>query len=445
MIKKILHGKTIRTVVFYYVSFILLSTVILKLPFLLNPGESISWLDAFFTSNSAVSTTGLTVFDYTTTYNYFGWFVLIILFNIGGMGILVLNTFVIILFGKKIGYKHRHLAKTDFNQLNESSIVSVIKAVVIFFVTFEIIGTILIFIGAQNEYATFMERFMSSWFLTASAISGSGFFNFTPFIGDYYVQWVTIFLMWISFIGFPVIVEIFWYIRAKIQGNDFAFSRFTKIVVKMNVITVLLFAGLYIMIENDNTMQGMTIIEQVNTALFMSTATKSVGLSLVTDMTALAPITLFLFTLFMLVGGSPSSACGGVKVVSVYVVFKYIVATFKGKVDVISYNFIIPSKTVTNSFLLIFLFIGISIMTTIIFMILEPSQQLLYVWFDVISAFTTTGFSTGSLAIMSTVPVIIMSVLMGIGRIGIMNIMNLSEPGNTNDERIKFVEKDIAI
>lgn len=445
MIKKVLHGKTIRTVVFYYVSFILFSTIILKLPFLLNDGQSITWLDAFFTSNSAVATTGLTLFDYTTTYNYLGWFVLIILFNIGGMGILVLNTFVIILFRKKIGYKHRHLAKTDFNQINESSIVSVIKAVVIFFVTFEMIGTLLIFIGAQNEYATFMERFMSSWFLSASAISGSGFFNFTPFINDYYVQWVTIFLMWISFIGFPVIVEVFWYIRAKYQRKNFAFSRFTKIVVKMNVITILLFAGLFIMIENENAMQGMTFMQQLNYALFMSTSMKSVGLSVFVDMTALAPITLFLCTMFMLVGGSPSSACGGVKVVAIYVVFKYIVATFKGKADVIAYDFIIPSKTVINSFMLIFLFIGISIATTVIIMILQPEQQLLYVWFDVISAFTTTGFSTGALAIMGTLPIILMSILMGVGRIGIMNIMNLAEPGSTNDERIKFVEKDIAI
>jgi Trk-type K+ transport system membrane component len=445
MIKKILHGKTIRTVVFYYVSFILISTVILKLPFLLNEGQSISWLDAFFTSNSAIATTGLSLFDYTVTYNYFGWLVLILLFNVGGMGILVLNTFVIILFRKKVGYKHRHLAKTDFNQINESSIVSVVKAVVIFFLVFEMLGTILIFLGAGHEYNTFIERFMSSWFLSASAISGSGFFNFTPFINNFYVQWVTIFLMWISFIGFPVIVEVFWYVKAKYQRKNFVFSRFTKIVVKMNLITIILFAVLFIMIENDKAMQGMPFLQQLNYALFMSTSMKSVGLSVFVDMTALAPITLFLSTIFMLVGGSPSSACGGVKVVAIYVVFKYIIATFKGKADVIAYDFIIPSKTVTNSFLLIFLFIGISIATTIIIMIIQPHQQLLHVWFDVISAFTTTGFSTGALAMMSTVPIIIMSILMGIGRIGIMNIMNLSEPGSTNDERIKFVEKDIAI
>jgi trk system potassium uptake protein TrkH len=213
----------------------------------------------------------------------------------------------------------------------------------------------------------------------------------------------------------------------------------------MNLITIILFAVLFIMIENDKAMEGMPFLQQLNYALFMSTSMKSVGLSVFVDMTALAPITLFLSTIFMLVGGSPSSACGGVKVVAIYVVFKYIIATFKGKADVIAYDFIIPSKTVTNSFLLIFLFIGISIATTIIIMIIQPHQQLLHVWFDVISAFTTTGFSTGALAMMSTVPIIIMSILMGIGRIGIMNIMNLSEPGSTNDERIKFVEKDIAI
>ncbi|MGL5021605.1 MAG: potassium transporter TrkG, partial [Mycoplasmatales bacterium] len=367
------------------------------------------------------------------------------LFNVGGMGIVVLNTLVIILLGKKIGYKHRNLAKTDFNQSQETSIVSVIKAVVIFFLIFELIGTIFIFIGAGHEYVSFHERLMSSWFLSASAVSGSGFFSFTPFSGNNYIQWVTMFLMWISFIGFPVIIEIYWYCKAKYLKLDFQFSRFSKIVFKMNVITILLFAGLFLLIEHNNSMIGMSIGEQINNSLFMSTSMKSVGLSVFSDINTWAPVTLFLSTIFMLIGGSPSSACGGIKVVAIYIAFKYIVAVFKGKDDVLSHDFIIPKKTVVNSFLLIFLFVGISVFSTVIINIIQPNLDFLKVWYDVVSGFTTTGFSTGALSLMSEFPIFIISILMGIGRIGIMNIMNLSEPGSNNDQRIQYVEKDIAI
>ncbi len=233
MFKYINKIKPIRLVVIYYALFIIASMFILKLPFLFQEGMSITWLEAFFTSNSSIATTGLSVFDFQETYNYLGWFALIVLFNIGGMGIIVLNILIMFILGKKLGLRNRYLAKMDINQKGVPNILTIVKGVVAFFLVFEIIGGILIFVFSFGMYDTFLEHFMNSLFLSASATSGSGFFDFLPYANNYPIRYVTMVLMTFSYIGFPVILECYQYLKFRCSNSKgrFKFSRFTKIVV----------------------------------------------------------------------------------------------------------------------------------------------------------------------------------------------------------------------
>lgn len=433
-------------VVFYYVAFILFATLLLKLPFLIQQGESISWLNAFFMSNSAVATTGLGTVDYTQVYNYAGWFVYILLFNVGGMGIIVLNTIIIYMFGKKIGYKQRILAKMDYNQDKEVNIVSVLKNVVKFFIGFEVVGIILIFLKIGYMYDNVLDRFMNAAFMAASAISGSGFYNTVPFSEDYFVQFVLMLLMIFSFIGYPVIIDTYNYICARIKKEKYRVSLFTKIVVKVNVITVLIFAGLFLLLEANNAMEGYSIFQKIQYSMYVSISTKSVGLNVFSDITTWHPITLLLHTVFMLIGGSPSSACGGIKVTSIYLIYRHITGEINGKKRIIVENYKIKEDVILRAYLVSMLFIILSLVGTFIIYAMQPELLLGFIWYDVVSGFTTTGFSTGVLASFNGISIFIISILMGLGRIGIINLLNLTYTDTKREQtRVNYVEKDLAL
>ena len=427
----------------YYIIFILIATLLLKLPFIFNEGMSINWLEAFFTSNSSVATSGLTLFNYQEVYNYAGWFVLIILFNLGGMGILVFNTALMLFFGKKLGFRYRYLTKLDVNQSNSHNIGTLAKGVAITFITVELIGAFLIFIFSFGMFPDLASQIMNSLFLSASAVSGSGFYDFSVYINNFPVIWITIVLMIFSFIGYPVIMELIWWYQAKRKGENFVFSSFTKIVVNVNLITIALFAFLFFSFEVDNSMSGLTLFQQINASIFTSISTKSVGLSVFSDVSTFTTATLFLNAIFMIIGGSPSSACGGVKVVSIYIIYKYIVSTIKGDERVIFYNKRLSSEAITKSFLLVFSFVAVTIIATFLISLLHPNLKVFYVWYDVVSGFTTTGFSTGVTGSIGGVSIFIMALLMGIGRIGIMNLMNYAKKDHGSN--IEYLEVDIAI
>ncbi len=445
MLTKLHEKKPAVIVVSYYIGFILLSTLILKIPFLLQHGQDISWLNAFFMSNSAVATTGLGTIDYTEVYNYLGWFVYIVLFNIGGMGIIVLNTVIILFLGKKIGYKQRVLAKMDYNQDQELNIVTVLRNVVTFFLTFEAIGIVLIYLKIGYMFSNPLDRLMNAAFMASSAISGSGFYNTVPFKDDYFVQWVLIILMIFSFIGYPVIIDTYELIKAKFRKEKYRVSLFTKIVVKVNLVTVLLFAVIFLVLEGNHAMEGYTIIQKIQYSFYMSISTKSVGLNVFSDITTWYPLTLLIHTGFMLIGGSPSSACGGIKVTAIYLIYKNITSQLTGNTRIIIDNKEIKSEVVLRSYLLATLFVLLAMLGTFLIYAMQPYLPMGYVWYDVVSGFTTTGFSTGVLAQFNGAAIFIVSVLMGIGRIGIINLINLSFKNDKKEKRVNYVQKDIAI
>lgn len=446
VVRKLGKRKPATIVVSYYVGFILLATLILKLPFLLQDGQNISWLSSFFMSNSAIATTGLAVIDYTQVYNYAGWLVYIILFNIGGMGIIVLNTVVILLLGKKIGYKQRVLAKMDYNQDNEVNIVSVLRNVVCLFLTFEVVGIILIYAKIGYMYDNVLDRFMNAAFMAASAISGSGFYNTVPYKDDYFVQFVLMILMIFSFIGYPVIIDLIKLIKAKIKKKRYKVSFFTNIVLKVNLVTVLAFAILFFILETHNSMEGYTLFQKVQYSMYLSISTKSVGLNVFSDITDWSSLTLLLQTLFMLIGGAPSSACGGIKVTSIYLIYRHVKDQLRGKTRIIINKHLIKTETLLRAYLVTIVFLLLSFVGTMLIFIIQPNIPLGYVWYDVVSGFTTTGFSTGALAEFNKISIFIISLLMGLGRIGIINLINLTyTETRKNENRVQYVEKDIAL
>lgn len=411
---------------------------------MLNKGVNLSFLDSFFTTVSALTTTGLSTIDINEVFNYFGWLGLILTFNIGGVGIIVTNTTILLILGRKIGISNRLLSKLDLNRLDMSDIVTITKQIIVIFWSIELIGAFLIYIQLGQYGLHGIDRLMNAWFMSASAVSGSGFYNTVPYVADYSLQWTLILLMIFSFIGYPVVLDLQEKFKSWRTGNRYSLSSFTKITLKVNAITLVAFLIIFMYLEGDGAMAGMSFIQKLEYSTFMTVSTKSVGLSMFPDFTAFDPMTLVFFTIFMIIGGAPSSACGGVKVMSVYVVYKHITSLLLNDGRIVLYNFRVGAETILKSYALVVSFVGLSIISSLFILLMQPNIRSLYVWFDVVSGYTTTGFSTGALAQFNNTAILLIAILMLIGRIGIINIFGASsEIGG--ESRIRRIEKELAI
>lgn len=427
-----------------YLVFSLVMMLILKLPIMLNSGVEISFLDSFFTSVSALTTTGLSTVDINETFNYFGWLMMILTFNIGGVGIIVTNTTILLLLGRKIGISNRLLSKLDLNRLDMHDIATITRRVIFIFWTIELTGAVLVFAQLGHSGLQGMDRFMNAWFMSASAVSGSGFYNTVPYVTNYTLQWTLIFLMIFSFIGYPVVLDLQAKFASWRKGGFYRMSTFSKIVLKVNAITLLMFMLIFFYLERDGAMAGMSLFQQLQYSAFMSVSTKSVGLSMFGDFNSFSSLTLLFYTIFMIIGGAPSSACGGVKVMSIYVIYKHIVSLIIRDGEVLFYNFKLGTETILKSYALVFSFVGLSAASTLFILAMQPNLSLMSVWFDVVSGYTTTGFSTGALAEFNNIAVLLVAILMLIGRVGIINVFGASsEIGG--ESRVRRIEKELAI
>lgn len=427
-----------------YLLFSLIMMVILKLPIMLKPGMELSFLDSFFTTVSALTTTGLSTIDITEVFNYLGWLMMILTFNIGGVGIIVTNTTILLLLGRKIGISNRLLSKLDLNRMDMRDIATITRRVIFIFWSVELIGAVLVYLQLGSSGLEGIDRLMNAWFMSASAVSGSGFYNTVPYVSNYTLQWTLIVLMSFSFIGYPVILDLQEKYNSWRRGGFYRMSTFSKIVLKVNGVTLLMFMFIFYYLERDGAMASMNLFQQLQYSAFMSVSTKSVGLSMFGDFTQFHPLTLIFYTVFMIIGGAPSSACGGVKVMSIYVIYKHIVSLIKRNGEVLYYNFKLGTDTILNSYALVFSFVGLSAASTLFILSMQPQLNILYVWFDVVSGYTTTGFSTGALAEFNNIAILLVAILMLVGRVGIINLFGASsEIGG--ESRVKRIEKELAI
>lgn len=427
-----------------YVIFSIVMMFILKLPIMLKPGVELSFLDSFFTTVSALTTTGLSTIDITEVFNYLGWLMMILTFNIGGVGIIVTNTTILLLLGRKIGISNRLLSKLDLNRLDMRDIATITRRIIFIFWSVELIGAVLVFLQLGSSGLTGIDRFMNSWFMSASAVSGSGFYNTVPYVNNYTLQWTLIFLMIFSFIGYPVILDLQEKYNSWRRGGFYRMSTFSRIVLKVNAITLVMFMFIFFYLERDGAMAGMSLFQQLQYSAFMSVSTKSVGLSMFGDFTEFSSLTLVFYTIFMIIGGAPSSACGGVKVMSVYVIYKHIASLIRRNGEVLFYNFKLGTNTILNSYALVTSFIGLSAASSLFILMMQPDLNILYVWFDVVSGYTTTGFSTGALGEFNNIAILLIAILMLVGRVGIINLFGASsEIGG--ESRVKRIEKELAI
>ncbi len=430
--KKITLTKKIRLtsvqiIVLAYFTAALLGTILFSLPIFHREGVEMSIVDAFFTSVSAISVTGLTVVNTTETFNTAGTILLAIYLQFGGIGIMTLGTFIWIVMGRKIGLKERQLIMIDQNRTNLSGLVKLMKIVLGMAFTIEVVGGFILGTYFLRYYSTWYEAYYYGFFHALSAYTNAGFDIFgdslLSYSHDYFVQAVMIILLVLGAIGFPVLIEVREYLITKQNKRNFRFSLYTKLTTTTFFLLLVLGAIGILILENHHFLNGLTWHEKFFYSLFNSVTARNGGFSTM-DVSLFMPHTLFFISLLMIVGASPSSVGGGIRTTTFAVVILTLFTFTKGRKEVRVFKRRLDDEDILRSFVV---FSAASVLLGTSIILLDAfeggSFSLMEVIFEVSSAFGTTGLSMGITSSLSDAGKLLITALMFIGRIGLLSLL----------------------
>lgn len=430
-----------------YLTATVVSTFLLMLPISLKPGVRLSLIDALFTAASGISVTGLTVVSTADSFSTFGTFVLMAILQFGGIGIMTLGTFLYIILGRSITLTHRRLIMLDQNRYNLSGLVQLMQAVLMLALMFEAVGTVVL--GIYFRLAGYTEGWIHSFYVglfhSVSSYTNAGFDLFgdsmKSFSDDYFVQAVTMLLLFLGAIGFPVLIEFREYM---IRRKGFRFSLYTKVTVSMFMILIVAGAvGIWI-IESSVSFVGMAWHEKLFYSLFNSVSTRSGGLATM-DVTEFASPTQFLLSILMFIGASPSSVGGGIRTTTFAVILLTLFTYALGRNEVRVFKRSIGQEDVTKSFVV---FSAGTMLVIASIMILDALERqhfaLNKIIFEICSAFGTSGLSTGITSELSSPGKLLIALLMFIGRIGILILLYMFRSKRPK-EKYRYPKEDLII
>ena len=405
-----------------FLSLIALGTVLLLLPVATHTG-SIKFVDALFTASSAVTVTGLVVADTATYFSPFGQTVILVLLQIGGLGFMTFSTLFLLLIGRSVPFQDKLIIENDFTTGSYSSIRDLIRKIFLLTVSFELIGSLLLYIQFRNlnvERAAF-----SAVFHSISAFCNAGFSvfsnSFEDFIGHPGINVTLMALIICGGLGFLVLNEVYMWLRKRIRSVN-RFSLHTKLVL---LTSLLLIIGGFLAIlvvelccgKSENSL-GTTLLS----ALFQSVTARTAGFSTI-NINIFSHASIFILLLLMFIGAAPGSTGGGIKTSTFGTVLAYFRCSLKGQERINLFYRNIPVKTVEKAFIVIilsFIFISFSFL---LMLVVEKGTDMIPILFETVSAFGTVGLSLGITGGLSVAAKLIISFTMLIGRIGPLTLL----------------------
>lgn len=413
-----------QLLVSYYFIAIAISFLLLRIPAVHKPGIHISYMDTLFTAVSAVSVTGLTSINISETYSSLGLVILLIILQLGAIGVMSLGTFLWILLGKKIGMRERQLIMIDYNQYNLSGVVQLLKEIVSILLFIEVIGAFVLTVHYMTYFDSLKEATIHGIFASVSATTNGGFditgMSLQPFQHDYFVQFVTMVLIALGAIGFPVLVELKKFLSNK--HPNFRFSLFTKITTSTYAILFLVGTVFIWILESFQSFKGMSWHESLFSAMFHSVSARSAGLTTI-DVTDFSESTDLFLSFLMFIGASPSSVGGGIRTTTFAIAILFLYNFANGTEEIQVFGREIHLIDVYRSFAVIILASFMVFTSTLILLVTEKQATITEIIFEITSAFGTCGMSLGLTGDLSTLGKWIIIILMFIGRVGLISFL----------------------
>jgi trk system potassium uptake protein TrkH len=412
-----------------FLALILLGALALMLP-LATAGGRIPFVDALFTATSAVCVTGLTVVDTGTYFTFAGQCVILVLIQIGGLGVMTISVALFRWLGRSVSIRQRMAMQDLFAHTPRQDIFGLLKSVLYFTLGAEAVGAVLLTIHGWRELP-FWQALFNGVFHSVSAFCNAGFGlfpdNFMRYSGDYLLNVTLCALIVIGGIGFPVLYDLqSWSVRRR--KSRVRLSVQTKTVLLTSLLLIVSGALVFAFLERQSLAAAPSLSQRILAPLFQSITCRTAGFNTV-DISSLQDATLAMMIFLMFVGASPGSCGGGVKTTTLALLAAFTLNRVRRGRRVNMFRKSIPAETVTRSVALVLVSLGI--IGIVMFLILVGDAvsgrtasgshgPFLGYLFETVSAFGTVGLSMGMTAALSAWSKCLLIVMMVIGRVGVL-------------------------
>lgn len=448
-----LHDHPAQTIVLSFFLVILSGTVLLMMPFTSSHGKGLSFINALFTSTSAVCVTGLIVVDTATAFSFAGKLVILLLIQIGGLGIMILTFFTIFVLRRSVSVENKFLISYMLSEQDMTQLRGMVVRIIAITFGLEAAGALFLFVGFAEIYGAGPQALFYAIFHSISAFCNAGFALFgsslEAFVGNPWISGTIAVLIVLGGLSFVVLMNAANNASDRI-ANLFARSRRKVRKLSLNsravlsVTALLIFGGTIIIYatEHGNALRHYPVATQYLAAFFQSVTLRTAGFNSI-PFGSLRPATYLVMIAFMFVGGASGSTAGGIKVGTVAVIYASVVALLRNRRDAILFQQSIPAAQILRAFT-IFVFGTTVVVVATIILSMSEHQPTLKLLFEATSAFGTVGLSTGITSSLSVTGRLVISLLMFTGRIGSLTVIAAASRDAVRG-RIAFPAGEISI
>lgn len=439
--------KEIRLIIFTFLSVIFTGAFILMLPFA--SVKPISFTDALYTATSATCVTGLIVKDTGSDFTLFGQSVILFMIQIGGLGYMTIATFMAIMLRKRLSHRDQMILKTSLSYDTFSGVIRFLKNVFKMVILFEAVGAIILTIRFSFDMP-FSKALWAGIFHAVSLFNNAGFSVFSDSLMKYkfdpIVNITTTTLIIIGGIGYFVILELYYFRQKQLTR----ISTHTKLTVATTIGLIIFSLAMFLSLEwfNQKTIGSFDIWQKITAGYFYAVNLRTAGANTI-DLSGLTDSTLFLSTIFMVIGGGVGGTAGGIKVTTFAVIVLATWHSLKGHSNAYVFKRTIPQTIVTQSLTMIII---ASFYILVITVLLTETQNVSFmkILYETTSAFGTVGVSTGNGGVLSLSAKfndfgkLLVVLMMIAGRIGVL-AFTLAFIGKIEERRYQYAEGRIII
>jgi len=410
-----------RVLALGFLCLILVGTILLSMPIAAISHRSIGLHKALFTATSSVCVTGLIVVDTGTTFSLFGKIVILLLIQIGGLGLMIFATLVMIALGRRISLRNRVLIRESMNTTGLSGLIRLIKWFTLMAGVIELIGAVILSFRFIPIFDV-GKGILYSIFHSVSAFCNAGFDLFggyksvTEFRNDPVVVLTMAFLTILGGLGFFVLLEIF-----QNKMRFVKFSLHTKLVLVVTAVLLVLGFVLTLAFEwtNPGTLGSMGFWEKLMNGFFQSVTLRTAGFSTI-NQAELTDSSKLIGIIFMFIGASPASTGGGVKTTTIGVLVLLVISIVRAHESVVIFGKQIASNVFKRALTVVLISLFIIIVCAISLSISERNSgmDMLDLLFEATSAFGTVGLSSVGTQTLSRFSQIFIIPVMFFGRVG---------------------------
>lgn len=447
------------TIVFSFLLVILLGTGLLVLPISsFAPGVAVAPINAFFTAVSAVCVTGLSVVDIAASYSRFGQIIILILIQIGSLGLVTITAVFINLLGQSLSMSGQLSAKDSFSsRYGDNNLQQFLRFVLLFTVVVEAIIAGILFICFSKDFlgqvpsvypnnvSALSEAAYYAVFHAVSSFCNAGFSlfsnNLLNYRTDILVNFTIMFSVFVGGLGFWVWKDLQQHF---IQGHTVQLRLQSIIALKASAVLIVGATFIYFSLERNYSLRGLGLWDQLLSSLFVSINLRTAGFN-TTDMGATSEAARIFSCIIMYIGASPGSTGGGIKTTTFAVILATVRQMVNRQHDVIISGRRVSGELVVQAwFLLINSFMWLSFV--IIVLCVVEQQPLSVVMYEVFSAYATVGLSTGLTPNLTSFSKVLIAVTMIVGRVGPSTLILAFASGMGRRQKLSVAPaEDIAI